>query len=123
MEVTNALSPNVAADVATRIRKAFQEGRLTSDQEATIKAAVSLRVFGANTSLRRKPDDYAESPVLAHIKQHCSRSGVIYVAYVPNNIGKTTACYACMDKSYASRGIAFSPGYGAPYSFKVLALI
>lgn len=108
MEVTAAFVP-VATQVAAKIISAFQEGRLTRDQEAAIKKAVSRSVLGGNTNLRREPDDYAQSPIIAHTKKNCSRSGIIYVAYVPNNNGKTTACYASMDKPYARRGIAFFP--------------
>ena len=108
VDVTAAFVP-VAAEVAARIVSAFREGRLARDQEAEIKKAVSRSVLGGNTNLRREPDDYALSPIIAHIKKNCSRSGIIYVAYVPNNNGKTTACYASMDKPYARRGIAFSP--------------
>lgn len=110
--IAGPLTIQATINVSRSIFKAFLDAQLSREQEQTIKdAATSMCVFGGNSHLRREPKDYAESPIMAHIKKNCSKPGIIYVAYVPNNKGKTTACYACMDKPYARRGVAFSPEY------------
>jgi hypothetical protein len=105
------------------VAKAFQEARLErKEEEIIISAATGRHVYGGNTDLRRAKDDYAESPIIAHLKKNMPFSGTIYVAYVPNNCGKTTACYAAMDKPYCRRGVAFSPDVGpTPYFDSVLS--
>lgn len=97
--------------LAGRITDSFKDWQGTSNDKAKIEEAVtSFRVLGGNEALRRNPASlYAQSPLMQHIKSFCYTPGVIYVAYVPHNKGKTTACFACMDKPYVRRGIAFSP--------------
>jgi hypothetical protein len=97
--------------LAKRTSDAFEDWQGTSKDKTKIEqAATSLLVFGGRVKLRRDPASlYDQSPLMRHIKDRCSLAGLIYIAYIPHNKGKTTACYACMDKPYVRRGIAFSP--------------
>ncbi|KAL3904437.1 MAG: hypothetical protein SGARI_004925 [Bacillariaceae sp.] len=107
--VGDPLAVTAVTKATGKVAAAFREANLTRNQEKTIKTVTTLRVLEGNENLRRGRDDYAESPILTHVKENCSKPGTIYVAYVPNNNGKTTACYAIMDKPYARRAVAFSP--------------
>ena len=74
-----------------------------------IKAAVNQRqMLGPSASLKRK--NYAMSPLLKLIKEHCiTTENTIFVACAGPGKGKTTACHAVLGR-YAKKGVAFSPG-------------
>lgn len=121
-----SLAGTAAVSFANKVAKAFREAQLEREEEETIiTAATSLRVYGGNTALRRAKNDYAQSPIIVHLKKNLLFSGTIYVAYVPNKCGKTTACYAAMDKPYCRRGVAFSPdtALNTPYFDSVLSYL
>ena len=117
------MAVRVTSSLTSKIVKSFKEAQLAREHEERIEKATNLCVFGGNSNLRRDKNDYAQSPIIMHLKERCVLGGRIYVAYVPNNCGKTTACYAIMDKPYARRGVAFSPEAvpGVPYFDSVIA--
>ena len=75
------------------------------------RAAIARTVFGGSGTQRfENSDDYAQSPIMGHIKNNWCTSGYVYVAYAPRGTGKTTAAFAIMNKPYCDRGLVFSPG-------------
>lgn len=119
MESPTKAGINAVGKLWNKVSTSFQEAKLAKDQEkTTIEAASSFQFLGVNNhNLQRKPEDYAQSPLISHIKKNFGRPGIVYVAYVPNSKGKTTACYACLDKPYTRKGIAFSPEVGHNESY------
>ena len=66
-------------------------------------------VLGSRRDMTRT--DYAVSPILRSLKDF-AQPRCVNVAYVPNSMGKTTACLAFMKKYVkegTNRGICFSP--------------
>jgi len=85
--------------------------------------ATSREVLGSNGGLKR--NHYAYSPTLKYIKERCTLNGVMYVMYVPSAGGKTSACFATMEKyATATTGVCFSGSdYAGSYYKRFMSLL
>jgi hypothetical protein len=85
----------------------WKKGKVPKEK---IKQALKKRILhldDTSTKFERRP--YAKSHILRYTKERCRRQGVVYAAFVPHGMGKTTACYAFLQKYAANKFLFLSP--------------